>query len=421
MRRALFTLGLLGALIAPAHAGPSAPSDAERARAFVDAATALFQAGDYAGALATFRKAEPLGDALGDPAGIQWNIARCLEELGRAEEAIAAFEHYLQMPDTRSGHAEARARIAALERRHLGRVAVTCDAPGAKVRLVPDGGSATEEVACPATWKRLPPGRFRVLGKSRDEVLASRETTVTAGGVAKVSLSFPGVVELAGAPPGAAILVDAALAGRTPPHPVPLHAVTVAPGRHVLDIEAEKNGRIQRVIELAAGQRLRLDLGEAVAAVPQDPPAAAVEEPDPPPEPPALGTSASAVGASVDREGEADAGPGALPWIVAGGGAAALATGALFIMLADDRFGDAESAHEDYRAATSPEAITAARSDVKTALGDGRTYQLAGYSLLAAGVVAGGVAAWLFTDGDDAPVAVTAGPDRAVVGWSGRW
>lgn len=146
MRRAL---PLLIALLAapPAVAAPSR-LDAETREA-VAAAGRHFSAGRYAEALDALRRIE---DRVPEDASVRWNIARCLEELGRPREAIAAFERARALSADDADRDAADGRIAALRARLPGALWIVCE--GGTVRV--DG---LDPAACPARWDAVPPGR----------------------------------------------------------------------------------------------------------------------------------------------------------------------------------------------------------------------------------------------------------------------
>lgn len=166
--------------------GQKADDDVASARAKVAEATRLAREGDWAAGLVRFREAQQHADALGDPAGLQWNIARCLEELGRNEEAIEAFEAYLAMPDSQAGHAEARTRIAGMVRTTYGFVDVQCGGVRATVGIRGDAHS----FACPHRF-RLRPGRYQIVARTDDGRQSSASAAVALGEPSTVALLLP--------------------------------------------------------------------------------------------------------------------------------------------------------------------------------------------------------------------------------------
>ncbi len=215
------TIALLGLPAAAPGQGPA--DDVARAKAQVAAATELARSGDWVGGLRLFREAQPYAEALGDPAGLQWNIARCLEELGRNEEAIQAFEAYLELPDSTDGHVEAGSRIEALVRVTYGFLDVQCGGATAIVRIRDRAG----EQACPHRF-RLRPGRYRLEAKARDGRRAAATAVVRVGETTPAALTLPAPnPALGGAPGGAA---DEVRAGTAPEAASPLVPWLVAGG-----------------------------------------------------------------------------------------------------------------------------------------------------------------------------------------------
>lgn len=178
------TIGLLGTPVVAAGQGDADP--VAQAKAKVEAATELARDGDWAGGLRLFREAQPHAEALGDPAGLQWNIARCLEELGRNEDAIQAFEAYLELPDSTDGHVEAGSRIEALVRKTFGFLDVQCGGVTATVRVRGDAGGHR----CPHRF-RLRPGRYQVDAVTRGGQPVTTTVVVELGDITTAALSPP--------------------------------------------------------------------------------------------------------------------------------------------------------------------------------------------------------------------------------------
>jgi hypothetical protein len=133
MRRIALASSLILTWPAASRAAPS--TEAAKAQAYVDLAGRLFDARDFAGALTELRRAEPL--LSGDPAlaVVRFNIARCLEELGRPIEAAEAYETYLAQSDEPRRQARARAALEKLERERLGVLSIRCEPDDAEVEV----------------------------------------------------------------------------------------------------------------------------------------------------------------------------------------------------------------------------------------------------------------------------------------------
>lgn len=196
MPRIARSLALVALFGRPSLAGPvpSPSTTAETSRstaagafsqARVDAAIARFRAGDFEAALTAFRDLEARAPAA-QRLGLKWNIARCLEELGRAPEALAAFEQYRDEADTEARRARAEAKIKGIEAARFGRIAVRCAAPEVQVSL----GDATRP--CPAIFERVTPGPVILMARrGADEERTMHQ--VAAGETLTVELARPKV------------------------------------------------------------------------------------------------------------------------------------------------------------------------------------------------------------------------------------
>ncbi|HEY3450022.1 MAG TPA: tetratricopeptide repeat protein [Myxococcales bacterium] len=78
---------------------PGASAAHKKVQAQLNKAADLFAAKDFAGALAELRRAQDSEDL----AVVRFNIARCLEELERPDEAVQAYQDYLTAPDVAAG------------------------------------------------------------------------------------------------------------------------------------------------------------------------------------------------------------------------------------------------------------------------------------------------------------------------------
>jgi len=166
---ALFVPGLAWAQSSPPVGPPSPPGaasaaatqshQARKAQAYVDLAASFFQEKSYAEALAELRKAEPL--LAGDPAqaAVRFNIARCLEEMKRPGEALAAYGLYLVSDDQGPKRARAEAAVTKLKAEHFGRLGLTCLPEGAMVTLEGGPEGLKEERRCPVSAE-LPAGQY---------------------------------------------------------------------------------------------------------------------------------------------------------------------------------------------------------------------------------------------------------------------
>jgi tetratricopeptide (TPR) repeat protein len=94
---------------------PPPPEQAEReqARRHFELGGAFYAQGDYPHALEEFREAYRTA-----PSGaLDFNIARCLDRMGRAQEAIAGYERYLDSEPFSADAGQVRLRVAELKQR----------------------------------------------------------------------------------------------------------------------------------------------------------------------------------------------------------------------------------------------------------------------------------------------------------------
>ncbi|MCA9540105.1 MAG: tetratricopeptide repeat protein, partial [Myxococcales bacterium] len=155
-----------------------------KAQAYLDLATTLFKAQDYEGALKELQRAEPLLDGSDTQPLVRFNIARCLEELGRPADAVRAYQRYLALSEGADKRRDrAREAIALLEPRAIGRLAIDCAQPGTVVRLPTVDQTAHD---CPYKDDHILAGAYEIVASRpgyRDE---RRSVTVAAGEDSKV-------------------------------------------------------------------------------------------------------------------------------------------------------------------------------------------------------------------------------------------
>lgn len=199
MRRLSFTIpaGLLSAAllltILPALSalpGTAAAQSADartRARALYTEGQRLFDAGDFAGALAKFEEAYGI---VNNPV-VLLGVASAQERLGRLPEARATLERYLRERPTAPDRADIEARIAAMPAAvetapvpTTGTVALSSDPAGATV--VVDGESSG---AVTPTELTLAPGDHEIALALSGYELSTQTVSVTAG--ERSDLSIP--------------------------------------------------------------------------------------------------------------------------------------------------------------------------------------------------------------------------------------
>ncbi|MBI5544465.1 MAG: CDC27 family protein [Deltaproteobacteria bacterium] len=181
---------LLALLFLGAEPALAATDAASSARAHMRRATEHYNAKSYEAALEELRAA----DALVSLPIVKFNIARCLEELGRVPEAIAAYERYLLSDDRTAGADKriktARSSVAALEA-SLGTLEVTCSERGASVVIEP----LTRPEPCPVRKKRVQPGEYLVKVSAPGCVPFSAMVAVAAGATVSIPVQL---IQLAG-------------------------------------------------------------------------------------------------------------------------------------------------------------------------------------------------------------------------------
>lgn len=108
------------------------------AQEIIEAGADAFRAARYDEALISFTKAY---EALPDQPRLLWNVGRCLEELGRADEALDAFERYLERESGDSaGTREALTKVASLQAARRQRPAtLRVETTPARARILVDG------------------------------------------------------------------------------------------------------------------------------------------------------------------------------------------------------------------------------------------------------------------------------------------
>lgn len=330
---ALAALALLGGPTGAAAEGQPDAVTAQRAQAYIDLGTRLFKQRHFDEALAEFQRAAPL---IADPtarSAVQHNIARCLEELGRVEAAVAAFEAYLAMPDAPAARKAAKARLDALRAARYGRLHVRGLAAGDTCDLERTSPPSTEQTPrhCGVADTHLLAGRYwvRVAGAPTEPAMA----TIAPGGLTEVAAS-----------------------GRAAaPVPLPLPADEAAP----------------------------TDAAEA----------------------PTAENELSASGPA--------SGPSAVPWLLAGAGAAALGGGVYFGLTMGGAVDDGDAAVKRMRVATTEADYAAARRDVRSADDTARQDRLLAYGLGGLGLAALGASAYLLLRPEPAALSLTPAPRGA--------
>lgn len=121
---------------------------------------------------------------------VQFNLGRCYDELGRAAQAIQAYERSITGPLDAALRQRIQDRIDALRAGALGRLEVKCDVDGARVSIK----GRAESGACGRIFAGLNPGAYVVVGRHPDGRKAQSTVEVVAGESATVTLFVPGTM-----------------------------------------------------------------------------------------------------------------------------------------------------------------------------------------------------------------------------------
>ena len=187
---ALILLTVL-AQISPPVADPQAKAQAQ---SLLTEGSALYEKGDYAGALEKFNAAYA---AYPSPK-LMFNIGQTDRDLSRPVEALEAFEKFLAGATDASPETTADARKSVAElREKLGRIRIDCETLGAEVNV--DGKSVGLTPLREFVWAT--PGRHQITASHERAIPALENVDVTAGSVGTVTLRlFPLPIRVAAEP-----------------------------------------------------------------------------------------------------------------------------------------------------------------------------------------------------------------------------
>jgi tetratricopeptide (TPR) repeat protein len=374
------------AVCGPAQAAPAPAkgAEAQRAQAYVDLGTSLFKKRLFEAALSEFERAEPLVPQVATRAIVRYNIARCLEELARPEEAVAALDRYLALPDEAAAQATAREKRARLLEKHFGKLRIDAHPSAATCRLTrrsPPPTSATP-TTCPMRETPVLAGEYvAVLGGPGPESARAlsappveERVVVARGQTTYATLSQPAWLRVEIPEPGTTALVDDAPFGAAPRAEGALTA-----GAHGL--------RVLQGAEVLWRTELSLSPGEArVVTVPL------------------AGSDGVAIA-------EPPASRGPWPWVALGGAALTLAGSGFFYASALSALDQGDSAMKDMAAAQTETDYAAARTAVRDHDDDARLNRTLALGLGVTGLALVGVTTWLFLrtpSGPDSTPAVAA-------------
>jgi hypothetical protein len=166
------------AQLSPPTANPQAKAQAQ---GLLTQGSALYEKGDYAGALEKFNAAYA---AYPSPK-LMFNIGQADRDLSRPVEALAAFEKFLAGDTNASSETSADARKSVAElREKLGQIRVECEKPGAEVNV--DGKNIGLTPLPEPIWAT--PGHHQVTASHASATPALENVEVTAGSVRTVTL-----------------------------------------------------------------------------------------------------------------------------------------------------------------------------------------------------------------------------------------
>jgi hypothetical protein len=198
---------------APAAAKPPTKKQKDAARKAYAEGEKAFNAGNYAAAQDAFVRAN---EQIHSPQADFW-IAKSIDQQNKPEEAIAAYQTFVDNPDAaKAGDqkvAEAHTRLDALKATLVAEVAVETDPMLANVAV--DGAPQPGEA--PMTLK-LPPGKHRVTVSSNGYITKDLDLEVKGGEKLKQSITL---VKEAPPLPVAAAAAPVAATPTTPPPPPP--------------------------------------------------------------------------------------------------------------------------------------------------------------------------------------------------------
>lgn len=244
------------ALSAAPSDGASTDADPSVAEAQSLFAQGVALAGEerWGDAIAYFRRSR----ALVERPGTVFNIAVALVRLGRATEALEALGDFLRIANA-PADAERRAeaeRMQVLVRATVAQLEVTLSP--ADARLVLDGAERAEQGR--SRTVALDPGRHTLLVSASDHAERRLEVSVLPGETTRVTVQLSpttGRLVIAATPLDVRLHVDGSSVDTTRGLDGSL-AVSLAPGRHLVRLEADDREPSERSVVLRAGARTTL-------------------------------------------------------------------------------------------------------------------------------------------------------------------
>jgi hypothetical protein len=161
----------------------------------VDQATSLFKQKHYAEALKHFRALLKSSKRKQQTIRLQWNVARCLEQLGRHEEALTEFYGYQSIVKDSKRKKRAKTKIGKLIPKVYGTLKVTCPKLMSLTLLhvptaAPDQPETYARKKCPTTLKKLRAGRTQITAVYDGDDIR-RSAVITPGTIQKIHLTIP--------------------------------------------------------------------------------------------------------------------------------------------------------------------------------------------------------------------------------------
>ena len=165
-----------------------------RAQRFINTASRRYAAEDFEAALQALRQAEILAEQVKDPslASVRFNIARCLERLGRDQAALKAYQRYELLPDAEHRKQKAFAAIRNLEKKVFAVLSIVCSPDGALI-FIP--GLTSGNLPCPWHNNRVQPGTYTIEFSAPNYETESRVVELSAGQARSVQVSLTRVAE----------------------------------------------------------------------------------------------------------------------------------------------------------------------------------------------------------------------------------
>ena len=161
----------------------------------VDQAISLFKQKDYNEALKHFQALLKSSHKKQQTVRLQWNVARCLEKLGRYEEALTEFYGYRAIVLDPKRKQRAKRQIAKLIPKVYGSLKITCteDMSLNVLHKPTSSPGKTEKFGprpCPSTLKKLRAGRSKITA-FYDGSTIKRTALITPGAIQRVHLKPP--------------------------------------------------------------------------------------------------------------------------------------------------------------------------------------------------------------------------------------